>query len=117
MSTKSIDSAPRSSINEDSSFTFSNSQPMASATVCATFGNTARISSLVIIVSFIVVLFHFESAIHVQDLPRDVLGVLGCQKPNGVRYFFRPAYPPQQNTRQHLVAGLFTHRAGKLRIN
>src|SRR3974390_2326159 len=102
MSTKSIDSAPRSSINEDSSFTFSSSQPMASATVCATLGNTARISSFVIIVSLIVVLFHFESAIHVQDLPRDVLGVLGGQKPNGVCHFFRPATPPRQHTRHTL---------------
>src|SRR5262245_664783 len=102
MSTKSIDSAPRSSISEDSSFTFSRSQPIASATVCATLGNTARISSRVIVVSFIVVLFHFESAIHVQDLSRDVLGVLRSQKPDGVCHFFWPAKPPQQNTGEHL---------------
>src|SRR5262245_18849571 len=110
MSRKSIDSAPRSSISEASSFTFSTSQPRASAIVSATLGKIAWISSLVMLWMLMCSL-HFESAVHVQDFARDVIGVGRAQEPDRMGHVSGPADPAQQNPGLELVTGHFAHRA------
>ena len=55
-----MDSAPRSLMSDASSFTFSASQARASAMVAATLGKTARISSLVISLLFMVIMCNYS---------------------------------------------------------
>src|SRR5262245_44283102 len=110
MSRKSIDSAPRSSISDASSFTFSTSHPSASAIVSATLGKMALISSLVIF-GLLIRSFHFEAAIHVENFARDVIGVGRTQKPHGMRHVHWTSNSPQQDPGLDLVAGEFADGA------
>src|SRR5882672_1117856 len=113
MSRKSIDSAPRSSMREASSFTRSFSQARASATVSATLGKTAIISSLVMLVLLINKWsFHLEAAVHVQNLAGDVVGIPRTEKPNGISDFLRTPNAAQEDAGLHGVAGALAHFPG-----
>src|SRR5262249_12443859 len=61
--------------------------------------------------------FHLETAIHVQDLPRDVVRVTRTQKPYRVRHFFRPAITAQQDAGFDLIARKVPHRAGHFSLD
>src|SRR5262245_32006189 len=111
MSRKSIDSAPRSSISDASSFIFSTSQPSASAIVSATLGKMALISSLFMLWMLMCSL-HFKSTVHVQDFARDIIGVRRTQEPDRMGHVRRPADPAQQNPGLDLIAGHFADGAG-----
>src|SRR5262249_44292330 len=117
MSRKSIDSASSPSISETSSLTWSTSQPSASAIVSATLGNTAWISSLVIAASFAIKSLHFETAVHSQYLPRDVIRVRRGEKPNRPGYFLGLAVAPQQDLRFDRVAGELAHVGGHVGLD
>ena len=85
--------------------------------VAATFGNTVRISSRLMLALLISCLLQFEPAIHVQNLPRDVVRVTRTEKPNRVRHVLRLAIPAQENAGLDLVARQFPHRAGHLGLD
>src|SRR5438270_11036120 len=117
MSRKSMDSAPRSSMSEASSFTCSTSQPSASAMISATFGKMAAISSFVMLLFVIMLLLHLKSPVHVQHLAGNVIGKARGQKPDGVGHVHWPANPPQEDAREHLVRRAFANLAGHFSFN
>src|SRR3990172_6040712 len=60
---------------------------------------------------------HLESAIDVEDLPRDVVRVPRSEEHDRVGHLPRHANPPEEDARLYFIGGLFEEIAGHIRFD
>src|SRR3990172_5575624 len=103
-STMSSESAPRSSMNEASGVTSSSLTPSCSQTISFTLAST---DDAMFFTSWLTFSLHVESAVHVDDLPRDIRGARTHEESHRFRHILRGPKTRQGDRAQKFVPKLF----------